>query len=52
MKISPQIRDMILAGSHAPGLKAAMKKHEHAARGRPFETTGITSYEEMLRVIV
>lgn len=55
MKISPQIRDMILSGRHAPEIKdVAVEEGMSTLRadGLLKVKAGITSYEEMLRVIV
>lgn len=55
MKISPRIRDMILTGRHAPEIKeVAIEEGMSTLRydGLLKVKAGITSYEEMLRVIV
>jgi len=55
MKISPRIRDMILTGRHAPEIKeVAIEEGMSTLRsdGLVKVKAGITSYEELLRVIV
>lgn len=55
MKVSPRIRDMILSGRHAPEIKdVAVEEGMSTLRadGLLKVKAGITSYEEMLRVIV